>query len=203
VSVESEERFTFSSGDLTLEGAFRAPEDALRAAIVLHPHPQFGGDMDNHVVLALCRALAAGGAATLRFNFRGTGASEGTYDRGEGEMHDAAAALGVLRGRAPGLPVVLVGYSFGAQVAASIGASGEPLDALIVVSAPLAYAPLATPPSGLRVLAVAGDADPVCPGEALDDLRSHGADVIVVPGADHGWSEGTAELEAAVRSFLN
>lgn len=201
--LEGEEPITLVADGLKLEGAIRVPREPMRVAVVLHPHPQFGGDMDNHVVRALCAALAADGAATLRFNFRGTGGSEGAHDRGAGETRDAASALEALRARCSGVPVVLAGYSFGAQVAASVAAAGDDVDALILVSPPLAYATLPQFPAGLRVLAVAGDADPVCPVNALEALPAGSAEVVEIPGAEHGWFEGTAKLEAAVRAFFN
>ena len=90
---------TFDSDGLTLEGALHLPESTPCAGVVVaHPHPQYGGDMHNNVVHAISRAAADAGAATLRFNFRGAGASEGRYDEGRGEQQDVAAALEYMRG---------------------------------------------------------------------------------------------------------
>ncbi len=87
-----EEEVSIPAGDLTLEGRFH-----LRAAgpgvVITHPHPLFGGSLDNNVVWTAARAFQARGWATLRFNFRGVGASTGTYAGGEGEVEDVAAAL--------------------------------------------------------------------------------------------------------------
>ena len=202
MTIDSETPVTFAIDQLALEGALHAADGATRSAVVLHPHPQYGGDMDNHVVLAICRALAACGAATLRFNFRGTGGSEGAHDGGGAEVADARAAIALMRDQCPGLPVVLAGYSFGAQVAASAAAEAG-LDALVLVSPPLAYAPLPALPAGLRVLAVGGASDRVCPPERLDGLREHGAGVVIVDGVDHGWFGGVQALGDAIRSFLS
>src|SRR5437867_9250697 len=94
-SVDAErERFVqFESDGLRLEGALRVVPDARLCAVVLHPHPLYGGDMENHVVVALCSVLNALGATTLRFNFRGAGASQGTHDNGRGEVEDVLAAV--------------------------------------------------------------------------------------------------------------
>lgn len=109
-----EERVTFKSGDLTLEGMIAYPDGAgpHRAAVVCHPHPLYGGSMYNNVVDAVLEAMHARGFATLRFNFRGVGQSEGEFDNGNGEADDTVAAIRFLiaqKGvRAAG--AVLAGY---------------------------------------------------------------------------------------------
>src|SRR6516225_6660796 len=85
----TDEPVRFACGALTLEGRAVLPPGAPRAAIICHPHPQYGGDMDNSVVTAATQALAERGFATLRFNFRGVGESEGSYAGGRGEIDDA------------------------------------------------------------------------------------------------------------------
>src|SRR5438445_2602075 len=97
VEVERQQFVQFQSDGLRLEGALRVVPDARLCAVVLHPHPLYGGDMDNHVVTALCAALNALGATTLRFNFRGAGASEGRHDNGRGEVEDAVEAVRFVR----------------------------------------------------------------------------------------------------------
>ena len=94
------------------------PSDGLRALVVCHSHPMLGGSMEDPVVMAICRAIDAIGAATLRFNFRSVGDSEGQFANGVEEHHDARAALDVLR-RWPGVSgkrVAIAGYSFGAAM---------------------------------------------------------------------------------------
>src|SRR5271165_5943806 len=86
-------------------------------AVICHPHPLFGGSMDNKVVTTLARAMRDAGISTLRFNFRGVGASLGTYDEGVGETLDAAAVASFGASRWPGRRLVLGGFSFGAYVA--------------------------------------------------------------------------------------
>ncbi|MHB8684008.1 MAG: alpha/beta hydrolase [Dehalococcoidia bacterium] len=201
MSAFDERRLTFeTSGGLRLEGALRLLPGASFGAVVLHPHPQFGGDMHNHVVLALCRVFTERGASTLRFNFRGTGASGGVFDGGCGQADDARAAVGTLQAGMPGAPVVLAGYSFGSQIAASVAADLA-LAGLVLVSPPLGYAPLPALPPGLPVLACGGDADPVCPPEMLRALAGPSLAVSIIPGADHGWSSGLDRLAAEIASF--
>src|SRR5258708_10551171 len=84
------------------------------AAVVCHPHPLFGGTLHNKVVHTLARSLRLGGAATLRFNFRGVGGSEGRHDEGVGETADTLAAVAWARRRWPSVPLLLAGFSFAA-----------------------------------------------------------------------------------------
>src|SRR4051794_24263321 len=91
----------------TLEAILKVPGSAPRlAAVVAHPHPLYGGTMHNKVVYATARRLESHGAAVLRFNFRGVGASAGAYDQGRGERQDMLAALSAMRRRFPGLPLL-------------------------------------------------------------------------------------------------
>ena len=110
-----EERVTIQ-GEFSLEGRYF--EGRRKAGwVVCHPHPQFGGSMTNNVVMALCRAFEETGFHYLRFNFRGVGASKGTYNGGEGEVYDVKAAFEFMRSRK--LKAGIAGYSFGAWVGCS------------------------------------------------------------------------------------
>ena len=106
-----------------LEAILREPEGTpIAAAVVCHPHPRGGGTMNNNVVYRLAKALVDGGVTALRFNFRGVGASTGSYAEGIGEEDDARAALDFLQARHPTLPIWMAGFSFGARVGLSVGA---------------------------------------------------------------------------------
>ncbi len=117
----------------TLEAIARAPERPLAAAVVCHPHPLGGGTMNNNVVYRLAKALVDGNVATLRFNFRGVGASTGTHAQGVGEEEDARAALDWLAAQYPDLPIWMAGFSFGARVGLSVGAADPRIDKLLGV----------------------------------------------------------------------
>jgi alpha/beta superfamily hydrolase len=197
----AETAVTIQSGDLLLEGAWHDGDRPL-AALILHPHPQYGGDMDNHVVMALTSTLAARGATTLRFNFRGTGRSQGSHDGGRGEVDDALAAAALLGRDRPGSPLVLAGYSFGAAVAAAASARMEPA-ALVLVSPPLAYAPLPPFAPHVRTLVIAGDRDPVAPADGVRKMASDRVTAEVVPGVDHGWWPGLDALNDRLGDFLD
>ncbi len=192
-------RVTFTSGSLTLEGAFHRGTSDL-AAVVMHPHPLYGGDMHNHVVAALCAELAATGASTLRFNFRGVERSEGSFDDGRGEADDARAAAAFVRITAEVHSMVLAGYSFGAGVAAAIADDAEP-DALVLVSPPVRQAALSTAP-GRPTLIVTGDRDQIAPAAELARFEGPDCRVVAIPGADHSWWPGIDELRAHVAGFL-
>src|SRR5512142_11386 len=103
-----------------LEAILEEPEDAepTEVALVCHPHPLYGGTLHNKVVHRVASSLHALGLTVLRFNFRGAGQSAGRFDRGEGELADARAALAFLRARHPGARVWVAGFSFGAWIAA-------------------------------------------------------------------------------------
>jgi alpha/beta superfamily hydrolase len=121
-----------------LEAVVEEPDApaATGGAMVCHPHPLFGGTMENKVVTSIARALRDRGSPTLRFNFRGVGQSAGKFDGGEGETADAAAAAGWCEQRWPGRPLVVAGFSFGAYVAWRL-ARERTLDRLILVAPPV------------------------------------------------------------------
>ena len=127
-----------------LEALLEEPEDQapMEAALVCHPHPQHGGTMHNKVVYRIARGLRATGTVVLRFNYRGVNLSEGTYNDGEGELDDARVALDYLRGRYPGLPFTIAGFSFGSRIALRLGCGIA--RRVIAVGFPAAYKDKAT-----------------------------------------------------------
>ncbi|OOV92524.1 alpha/beta hydrolase [Pseudomonas sp. MF4836] len=122
-----------------LEALYLDVPDARGVALICHPNPVQGGTMLNKVVSTLQRTARDAGLITLRFNYRGVGASAGTHDMGTGEVDDAQAAARWLRAKHPELPMTLLGFSFGGFVAASLGgrleAGGEQLKHLFMVAA--------------------------------------------------------------------
>ena len=173
------------AGDI--EAALDVPAAAPRGlAVVCHPHPQHGGTMDNKVVQTLARAFVQLGYAALRFNFRGVGASAGSWAQGPGEIDDALAV--VARQRAPGQPLVLAGFSFGAYVASHVAArlaeAGTPAERLVLVGPAASRFDMSVVPAGTLVLH--GEADDVVPLAAVFDwARPQSLPVTVIPGAGH------------------
>lgn len=157
--------------------------------------------MDNHVVIAVCGAFARAGATTLRFNFRGTGASRGAFDGGKGEARDAAAAATFLRAVTGSQPLILAGYSFGAMVAAAAAADIAP--AAVALISPPRGGPYGLLPAGVPVLAVTGSGDSIAPPESLAALAAAGARTAVFSGVDHGWWPGAEELAEAIVSVAS
>src|SRR3954447_8733149 len=159
-----------------LEALIDIPETAtVRAAVVFaHPHPQYGGAMHTKAVYQGTKGLVRIGCAVLRFNFRGVGASEDTFDRGEGEKADFAAALDYMAARYPGTPLWAAGFSFGAWVALEVGAEDPRVAVLIGIAPPVAtsvsgqvYTFEGTLASTKPKFFVQGESDEVCPIEAM------------------------------------
>ena len=161
----------FDTADgLRLEGRFAVPEEPRGVAVLCHPHPLYGGSMSSSIVPAIQRALTAEGWASLRFNFRGVGRSEGTYARGVGERGDALAALSFAARELKGIPLAVAGWSFGALVGLAAAVSHEGVGAFVAVAPPVSMSheidlpPL--PPEELlaawegRMLAICGTEDP-------------------------------------------
>lgn len=138
--TNSKRDVNITNGDVTLEGILHLPTDGdgLPAVVVCHPHPRHGGDMDNVVVSSLVRYLGEAGIAALRFNFRGVGLSEGTFDGGSGEISDAVEALNFLslQDEVDPTRIGLAGYSFGAGVALIASTYGNVTQAIASIACP-------------------------------------------------------------------
>ena len=120
-----------------LEAALREADDPRGSAVLAHPHPQQGGSMRSLVTSELFTQLPRLGLAVLRFNFRGVGGSDGTHDEGRGESGDLAAAAAWVRALAPGKPLILVGYSFGARCAVTCGIADKTIAGVVAIGLPV------------------------------------------------------------------
>ena len=171
-----------------LEALLALPESPSAGLVVCHPHPLYGGDMHNPVVVRASEVAQGLGLATLRFNFRGVGASTGVHDEGKGEQDDVLAALDMLAARLPaGRQLGLAGYSFGSWVSARVVAAGRDLPALALIAPPLGLYDLdfleRVP---LHTLLVAGNRDPFCPVEAIERVGKRlNRPVEIIEGAQH------------------
>lgn len=190
-----------------LEARLGLAEDARGGVVVCHPHPLYGGDMDNPVVVRTVEVATESALSTCRFNFRGVGRSSGTHDRGEGEGDDLKAALEMLRHRLPaGRPLGLAGYSFGASVAARVAMSGFPMDALCLIAPPLSMFDFAALDKVDReILVVAGTRDTYCPSIGLATLaeRVPTARIATIGGADHFFFGKLFPLGELIRSWAS
>lgn len=185
---------------------WHAHERASAAAVVCHPHPLYGGTMHNKVVYRAAKAAVEAGLPALRFNFRGAGKSYGSFADGLGEREDVRAALDYLETRFPGLPICLLGFSFGAWVGLRVGASDPRVRALVGLGVPVAASDMTflrnvTKPK----LLIQGTRDEFGPRpelEALFDSLPQPKRIEWVEGADHFFSGRLETMQAAVRAFL-
>jgi len=193
----------------TLEGRAENPRPEAEArvvGVVCHPHPLYGGTMQNKVVHTLARAMQELGAPTVRFNFRGVGASTGTHDEGRGEIDDAAAVADWARGRWRCERLWLAGFSFGAAVALQAAPRLTP-ERLVTVAPPVSRLGLEKRPPRPAAdwLIVQGDAD-----ELVDAAEVAGwaaaytprPELITLAGAEHFFHGRLTELRELVRGFL-
>jgi alpha/beta superfamily hydrolase len=166
--------FFIPAKTVTLEAALREPRSRPRraAAVVCHPHPAYGGTMENRVVFRTAKAATEAGLIALRFNFRGAGASTGSFDKGVGEKDDVRAALDWLENRYPGLPLSLAGFSFGAWVGLQVGCEDPRITALVGLGLPLSHYDFdflfGNPKPALFIV---GTHDEFCPADKLERLE--------------------------------
>ena len=176
-----------------------------RFGVVCHPHPLYGGTLDNKVVYTLARAFVELGVPTIRFNFRGVGGSAGSYDEGRGETADALAVIAYGRERWPAAALWLGGFSFGGAVAVRAAAPAQP-ERLVTVAPGITRVAMAGVDSpACPWLIVQGDADDVIePAAVLDwaKRQSIAPAVRLLPGAGHFFHGRLHELRAAVLDFL-
>jgi hypothetical protein len=192
-----------------LEARVEEPESGSRPSVVgvvCHPHPLYGGTMQNKVVHTLGRAMQELGAPTVRFNFRGVGASAGAYDAGRGEIDDAVAVVAWARARWNCEALWLAGFSFGSAVALQAAALARPL-ALVTVAPPVGrLLATSTAHPQCRWLVVQGDNDELVDfatvqswARGFDDPPEFAA----MPGAEHFFHGRLGELRGVTMRFLS
>lgn len=180
-----------------------ADEPARGVAIVAHPHPLFGGSLDNKVAQTLARVFAELGYVAIRPNFRGVGASEGVHDHGEGETDDLIAVIDWAQGRFGPLPVALAGFSFGAYVATRVAAR-VPAERMVLVGMPngvvtggRTYVPGPVAPD---TIVIHGEHDETAPlANVLEWARPQDLPIVLVPGADHFFHRRLHLLRSIVK----
>lgn len=207
-----EEHITFPVGEgdnvITLEGLLSTSDRApALGAVLCHPHPLYGGEMHNNVVSALAHAFQKENIATLRFNFRGVGRSEGAHNEGVAEREDVKAAVTALLDRQAVSTVVVAGYSFGSMVGLQAGADDNRVHRLIGVAFPLGL----RDPAFLEnvpkpILLISGDRDTYSPIPDLTELVakiSAPKQLETISGADHFFMAREGEVAQAAVSFLH
>ncbi len=195
-----------------LEGRYHpAPNPEAPVALVLHPHPQHGGTMNNKIAYALYRCFMDQGFSVLRFNFRGVGKSEGSYDEGEGELADAAAALDWLQANHPNTKGFwMAGFSFGAWIGMQLLMRRPEFQGFVSVSPPAGkydFNFLAPCPVSGHI--IQGDKDDIVDHTAVQKLadklngqKGITIDYKVINGAGHFFEQHLPALCHAVQGYI-
>jgi len=197
LTPKTAERYTVDGPAGALEIVQNVPAHAPRGiALVAHPHPLQGGTLDNKVAQTLAKTFLGLGYVATRFNFRGVGRSEGTFDDGIGETADALAALAHARTRFGDLPVVLAGFSFGSYVQTRVAESVAAERLVLVGPAVQRFALAAVPPD---TIVVHGEEDDVVPlATVLAWARPQELPVVVFPGCGHFFHGRLTQLQRTI-----
>jgi uncharacterized protein len=201
-----------------IEVASAVPDSPRAVAVIAHPHPLFGGTMDNKVITTLAKAFADAGCATFRFNFRGVGGTEGAHDEGRGESDDMLTVIAHAQASFPGLPLQLAGFSFGGAIA--VRASGVADFEQLVLVAPgfrritghgMGAAPDPADPNlgapgrhaTSNTVVIHGEQDTTVPlSDSLAWAGSREIAVVVVPGGEHFFHRKLHVLREIVSRWI-
>ena len=206
--MREQKRIEFPGQDILLEGVFSLPEGEgpFGLVIVCHPHPLYGGDMDNTVVEAVCTEAGKEGLARLKFNFRGVGRSEGNFAGGDGEKEDARAAISFARTqeKVDGERIGICGYSFGSTVALAVAVEDDRIKAVAGIS------PLIQPADLLNhyekpKFFISGTCDEFVNPRNLEKLVQKlpgPKELIIQAGIDHFWFGSEASMAQQVSRFF-
>ena len=203
----------FNGPEGRLEGRYHhSKTPGAPIALVLHPHPQFGGTMNNKVVYAMYQSFVKRGFSTLRFNFRDVGRSQSTFDNGQGEMSDAASALDWMQAHNPNAQACWIGgFSFGAWISMQLMMRRPEINGFLTISPPASqhdFSFLAPcPASGLIVH---GDKDEIVAVDSVDKLaaklqsqKNITVDYEIVKGCDHFYGAHMDKLNKIINDYLD
>jgi hypothetical protein len=196
------QKFSVAGSAGHLEGIVHLPDETpLAIAVVAHPLPTMGGTMENKVAVILAKTLAELGCATLRFNFRGVGASEGEFTGGDGEEQDLIAVTRYAQEQfGEDLPLILSGFSFGGYVAARAAQTLKPQHLILAGPAVGRFAMPAVSPD---TLVIHGEHDDVVPlADAFEWARPQHLPIVVLPQADHYFHGRLTQLRDIVRKHF-
>ena len=205
-----EERVFIPSTGIQLEGLLSLYEAlSFKGGVILcHPHPLYGGDMDNPVITTAVEAVSQEGFSTLRFNFRGVGESEGTYGEGIGEGEDVKAVIDYFYSKlkSSNSYLILLGYSFGAWAGFPIAIRDERVQGMVAIAPPLELHDFGyLKGCKKKKLFIAGNRDLYCPTPLLEELYEtldEPKSIAIIPGADHFFFSHTQFLIQPLRDFF-
>jgi alpha/beta superfamily hydrolase len=194
----AEERLLLPGPAGNLEVVVNDPGPGRRGlALIAHPHPLYGGSLDNKVVQTLAKTFFRQDSVAVRMNFRGVGASDGVFDEGRGEAQDWLAVAQAMRERFGELPLALAGFSFGAFVQSLVAQQLRPQRVVLVAPAVGRFAVAAVPQ---HTLVVHGEQDDVVAlTDVLEWARPQSLPVVVVPGTGHFFHGKLGELAAILQ----
>jgi alpha/beta superfamily hydrolase len=216
--MNSPARTTIPGPAGAIEIAAQVPAAPTAVAVIAHPHPLFGGTMDNKVITTLARSFTEANAATYRFNFRGVGATEGVHDEGQGETEDMLAVIEHARRANGGLPLMLAGFSFGGAIATR--ASGRAEFTQLVLVAPgfrritrhgMGEAPDPADPNlgapgrhhTSNTVVIHGDLDETVPlSDSIAWAAAREVPVVVIPGGEHFFHRKLHVLREIVSRWI-
>ncbi len=204
---------TFNGPDGRIEGRYHQSENKhAPAALILHPHPLYGGTMNNKVVYSLYDAFKRNNFSVLRINFRGVGRSQGKFDNGVGELADAATALDWLQNQNHDISSFWIGgFSFGAWIAMQLMMRRPEIQAFAVASPPVnKYDFSFLSPCPAKGIIIQGDQDSIVSENAVSEFvdkiskqKNTDIDYQIIFGADHFFREKTDELIEVVSNYIN
>jgi len=187
-----------------LEALYRELQDPVGIAVISHPHPLGGGTLHNKVVFRAARGLENANIATLRFNFRGVGASAGKHEEGEGEQDDVMTAIEWAKRKHPGKKLIVGGFSFGAWVASRVACELPEVDAIFLIGTPVnkydfGFLRQCEKP----ILFLHGTEDEYGDVEKLEKLAQQvrNAESVIVTGADHFFSKQLDTVDETIRQW--
>jgi alpha/beta superfamily hydrolase len=201
-------RIEFPGQDILLEGIFSLPkgEGPFGLLIVCHPHPLYGGNMNNNVVEAICQEAGKQGLAWLKFNFRGVGRSGGNFAGGVGEKEDARAAIsfGVTQEKVDSERIGICGYSFGSTVALAVAVEDDRIKAVAGISPLIQPADLLNHYTNPKLF-ISGTNDEFINSQGLEELvrkLPEPKELILQPEVDHFWVGSEASVAQKVSRFF-
>ena len=184
-----------------------AAQEPESVALICHPHPLFGGTMHNKVVYQAAKTLHGTGMPVLRFNFRGTGLSQGVHDGGRGELADVRVALDYLAQEFPAVPILLAGFSFGACVGLSVGCQDSRVTRLIGLGIPLVRCDMAYLEACMKPkLFISGGNDEFGPRKKIEALFATLPEpkrLKIVDGVDHFFAGKLPEVGEEISEWLS